>query len=65
MFDYEPSADGVHANLLIMLHGLGDSHKPFTALAKQMSLPQTAFLSLRAPHALPLDLGNTCSCTLT
>ena len=56
-FDYCPSPDGTDANLLVMFHGLGDSPTPFTKLGKQFSLPQTALLALRAPFALPLELG--------
>ncbi|DAZ92922.1 TPA: hypothetical protein N0F65_001091 [Lagenidium giganteum] len=57
-FQVVASADG-HApqNLVIFLHGRGDSHAPFARLAAQMALPQTAALSLRAPHVLPFDLG--------
>jgi len=57
-FSYSPSPDGTDSNLLIMMHGLGDSHKPFAALAKTFGFPQTACLSIRAPFPLPLDLGH-------
>ncbi|KAF8589449.1 hypothetical protein K439DRAFT_1645068 [Ramaria rubella] len=50
---YHPSADGVDENLLILLHGLGDTHVPFSKLGKQLHLPQTATLSLRAPEKVP------------
>ncbi|KAF9737098.1 hypothetical protein PMIN04_003769 [Paraphaeosphaeria minitans] len=43
-------------NILILLHGLGDTHEPFTKLATQLNLPETACLSLRAPAPLPFDL---------
>ena len=49
-FSYTPSDDGVDENLLILLHGLGDTHVPFANLGKQLKLPQTATLSLRAPE---------------
>ncbi|KAE9038904.1 hypothetical protein PR001_g5397 [Phytophthora rubi] len=46
-------------NLLLFLHGRGDSHEPFARLGEQMVLPQTAVLSLRAPRELPFGLGFT------
>ncbi|ETP44562.1 hypothetical protein F442_08861 [Phytophthora nicotianae P10297] len=46
-------------NLLVFLHGRGDSHEPFARLGEQMALPQTAVVSLRAPRELPLGLGFT------
>ncbi|KLO09755.1 hypothetical protein SCHPADRAFT_813738, partial [Schizopora paradoxa] len=52
-FEYAPSADGIDENLLILLHGLGDTHKPFAKLGKQLNLPQTAILALRAPEQIP------------
>ncbi|KAJ6590996.1 Alpha/Beta hydrolase protein [Mycena vulgaris] len=52
-FFYAPSDDGTDENLLILLHGLGDTHAPFAALARQLRLPQTAVLALRAPDPLP------------
>ena len=49
-FSYNPSEDGVDENLLILLHGLGDTHVPFANLGKQLKLPQTATLAIRAPE---------------
>jgi hypothetical protein len=49
-YDYAPSDDGTDANLLILLHGLGDTHQPFGRLGRQLKLPQTATLALRASH---------------
>ncbi|KAL4805978.1 Alpha/Beta hydrolase protein [Aspergillus unguis] len=43
-------------NILLLLHGLGDTHTPFTSLAKNLSLPETTILTLRAPNPLPFDL---------
>ncbi|KAK4542236.1 hypothetical protein LTR36_006889 [Oleoguttula mirabilis] len=43
-------------NVLILLHGLGDSHDSFAQLGKQMNLPETACISIRGPQNL-LDLG--------
>ncbi|RDW61884.1 alpha/beta hydrolase [Aspergillus mulundensis] len=43
-------------NILLLLHGLGDTHTPFTRLASQLSLPETTVLTIRAPNPLPFDL---------
>ncbi|TFK53107.1 alpha/beta-hydrolase, partial [Heliocybe sulcata] len=53
-FTYTPSDDGTDENLLIFLHGLGDTLRPFTALARSLKLPQTACLVLQAPAQIPL-----------
>ncbi|GAA5802498.1 hypothetical protein HPULCUR_007963 [Helicostylum pulchrum] len=52
-FDYNGSPDGVDHNLLILLHGLGDSKGPFASLGKNLKLPQTATLSVQAPEPVP------------
>ncbi|KAF7329754.1 Abhydrolase-2 domain-containing protein [Mycena kentingensis (nom. inval.)] len=54
-FSYAPSDDGTDENLLFLLHGLGkcDTHTPFYKLGKQLKLPQTAVLALRAPDKIP------------
>ncbi|EUC64936.1 phospholipase/carboxylesterase [Rhizoctonia solani AG-3 Rhs1AP] len=55
---YSPSDDGVDENLLIVLHGLGDTMAPFVRMAKQLKLPQTATLVVQAPDLIPfLDEG--------
>jgi len=51
-FSYTPSDDGVDENLLILLHGLGDTHAPFANLGEQLKLPQTATLAIRAPDRI-------------
>ncbi|GAA5945731.1 hypothetical protein JCM3775_005898 [Rhodotorula graminis] len=51
---YSPSPDGVNLNLLVLLHGLGDTAAPFAQLSKSLNLPQTAVLSLKAPERIPL-----------
>ena len=43
--------------LLVLLHGLGDGPESYAMLGKRMALPETAVLSLQAPHSLPLGLG--------
>ncbi|TFK83627.1 hypothetical protein K466DRAFT_567709 [Polyporus arcularius HHB13444] len=52
-FVYNPSDDGTDENLLILLHGLGDTQIPFGKLGRQLHLPQTATLALRAPELIP------------
>ncbi|KAI0669116.1 hypothetical protein C8Q78DRAFT_978867 [Trametes maxima] len=52
-FVYAPSDDGTDENLLILLHGLGDTEIPFGRLGRQLHLPQTATLALRAPEKVP------------
>ena len=53
-----PSSHDSHpTNLLILLHGLGDTSVSFTNLGKQLALPETSFISLQAPTPLPFDLG--------
>ncbi|KAI0776568.1 hypothetical protein BD413DRAFT_490783 [Trametes elegans] len=52
-FAYSPSDDGTDENLLILLHGLGDTQIPFAKLGRQLHLPQTATLALRAPEKIP------------
>ncbi|KAH9856075.1 hypothetical protein C2E23DRAFT_501623 [Lenzites betulinus] len=52
-FSYAASDDGTDENLLILLHGLGDTHLPFSKLGRSLRLPQTATLALRAPEMIP------------
>ncbi|KAJ7625082.1 hypothetical protein DFH06DRAFT_1229792 [Mycena polygramma] len=52
-FFYAPSDDGTDENLLILLHGLGDTHIPFSKLGRQLKLPQTAVFAVRAPDQVP------------
>lgn len=54
-FSYESSPSGIDSNLLILLHGLGDTHLPFQSLGKKLAtnLPQTATLSLRGGSPVP------------
>ncbi|MCJ1369790.1 hypothetical protein MMC20_001002 [Loxospora ochrophaea] len=44
-------------NVLILLHGLGDTGSSFVNLGRQLFLPETACLVLRAPTPLPFNLG--------
>lgn len=43
-------------NLLLLLHGLGDTCEPFARFASKMRLPSTSALSLPAPLPLPHDM---------
>lgn len=44
-------------NVLLMLHGLGDSPGNYAKLARKMALPATLCLALAAPRRLPVELG--------
>jgi len=43
--------------VLILLHGLGDSHTSFTKFARSISLPETVCISVRGLSPLPFDIG--------
>ena len=51
------SADGHCENLLVMLHGLGDTGPAFMRFARGAALPQTCVLALTAPGVVPLVGG--------
>ncbi|KAJ1621061.1 Phospholipase/Carboxylesterase-domain-containing protein [Pavlovales sp. CCMP2436] len=58
-FVFERSADGVESNLLVLLHGLGDTAANFAAFGRRLKLPQTSVLSVTAPMRLPFeDMGS-------
>jgi predicted esterase len=48
-----PPTTGSPVNILILLHGLGDTNKSFTQLGKNLNLPETVTLSLQAPNPIP------------
>lgn len=52
-----PPSSQQTVNVLILLHGLGDSIISFNKLAKQLNLPETTCVSIQAPAPLPFDLG--------
>ncbi|KAA6413161.1 MAG: alpha beta-hydrolase [Lasallia pustulata] len=52
-----PASSHQAVNVVILLHGLGDSNKSFTNLGRQLSLPETACISLQAPTPLPFEIG--------
>jgi len=55
---YSPSPEKLESPsaILVLLHGLGDGPESYAMLGKRMALPETAVLSLQAPHQLPLGL---------
>jgi len=56
-FEYKKAKDNVDANLLVLLHGLGDTMANYCSLANSLSLPQCCTLCLQAPTRLPFDCG--------
>jgi len=48
-----PPSGGSPINILILLHGLGDTQTSFTTLAKNLNLPETACISLRGFNPIP------------
>lgn len=55
---FQHSEDGVDENLLVLLHGLGDSAAGFARFGAGMELPQTAVLSLSGPQTVPVVGGH-------
>jgi predicted esterase len=53
----EPAPSNKATNILILLHGLGDTNASFTKLGQQLNLPETACMAVQAPNPLPFDLG--------
>lgn len=60
LFRHAPG-EAPNTNLLILLHGSGDTHLPFDKLAQTMKLPQTATLAISSLQfeTLPFQLGYT------
>jgi predicted esterase len=52
-----PQNEKLPYNILILLHGMGDTHAPFAALAKNLNFPETACLAIRGPQPLPFDMN--------
>ena len=52
-----PASSPQTTNIVILLHGLGDTADSFTNLAKQLALPETTCISLQAPTPLPFEIG--------
>ncbi|KAF3919164.1 hypothetical protein ABW21_db0209368 [Orbilia brochopaga] len=51
-----PSPKSDPANVLILLHSIGDTQEGFANLAKSLNLPETLCISLCAPNSLPFGL---------
>ncbi|KAG6004564.1 hypothetical protein E4U21_000948 [Claviceps maximensis] len=51
-----PSPPESTTTILILLHGLGDSEVPFSAFARNMSLPGVLCISVRGPSPVPVSL---------
>ncbi|KAF1346081.1 Alpha/Beta hydrolase protein [Delphinella strobiligena] len=53
-----PPSSQKPTNVLILFHGMGDTHAPFANLGTQMNLPETACLSIKALEPLPFEPGS-------
>lgn len=53
---YSPSPSGIDSNLIVFLHGLGDTSEPFFKLGRQFqqTIPQTAVLSVQGTKRIPI-----------
>lgn len=52
-----PQSSPQLSNVLVLLHGLGDTNASFTNLGKQLSLPETTCIAVQGPAPLPFELG--------
>ncbi|KAJ5146370.1 Phospholipase/carboxylesterase/thioesterase [Penicillium bovifimosum] len=44
-------------NILLLLHGLGDTATAFTKFGQALHLPETTIITIQGPSPLPFDLG--------
>lgn len=51
-----PRSSSHLTNVLILLHGYGDSHQSFASLASALNLPETTCIAVRAPIPLPFGI---------
>ncbi|KAJ5495324.1 hypothetical protein N7539_000440 [Penicillium diatomitis] len=51
------SASAPSPNILLLLHGLGDTAAGFTPFGQAIRLPETTVVTVQAPAPLPFDLG--------
>jgi predicted esterase len=56
---YEKSRDGKDQNVLILLHGLGDTAANFIQFGRKLELPQTALAAIEAPFPIPFFEGTS------
>jgi Phospholipase/Carboxylesterase len=54
--DYPTTGQAPSPNILILLHGLGDTTTSFSSLGRGLNLPETTCITVQAPTSLPLDL---------
>ncbi|EAW12695.1 alpha/beta hydrolase [Aspergillus clavatus NRRL 1] len=52
-----PSPAPAPPNILLLLHGIGDTAAAFTSFGRALNLPETAVVTVQAPTPLPFDLG--------
>lgn len=52
-----PPDSGRPVNVLILLHGLGDTYQSMKTLGQRMALPETVCISVQGPTPLPFDIG--------
>ena len=53
----EPSKAKSISDVMILLHGLGDSGKNFATFGQRLNLPETLCVAIDGPLPLPFDLG--------
>ncbi|RDL38660.1 uncharacterized protein BP5553_03000 [Venustampulla echinocandica] len=51
--DIIPPPSGSPVNVLLLLHGLGDTNKPFAQLGKNLNLPETVAISIQGLNPIP------------
>jgi predicted esterase len=51
-----PGPNPRSTNILLILHGLGDTITPFASFARALNLPETTCIALQAPAPLPFEL---------
>lgn len=51
-----PPSSPQTTNVLVLLHGLGDTPEPFTRLGEKLNLPETTCISLQAAMPMPFEL---------
>ncbi|KAJ5902749.1 hypothetical protein N7495_003277 [Penicillium taxi] len=52
-----PPTSNPAPNILILLHGIGDSSENFSGFARALRLAETTIVTVQAPTPLPFDLG--------
>jgi len=52
-----PPPSSAPVNVLLLLHGLGDTSEAFSRFAAAIRLPETLCITLQGPSPLPFDIG--------